>query len=88
MTGSFGDERASYQILVQGRLESSWAARLGDMALTVHEREGQPTVTELTGWISDQAALMGVLGQLYALGVTVVSVERLKDDAGSRGTQA
>jgi hypothetical protein len=56
------------------------------MTLAVHE--GQPVITDLTGWIADQAALMGVLEQLYALGVTVVSVERLKQDPCPQGTQA
>jgi hypothetical protein len=89
MTNYLADERAKYQIRVEGRLEPQWTARLGNMTLAVHEGEGQPAVTDLTGWIADQAALMGVLGQLYALGVTVVSVERLKkEDPGSQGTQA
>jgi hypothetical protein len=86
MTNYLSDERAKYQIRVQGRLEPQSAARLGDMTLAVQEGEGQPVVTDLTGWIADQAALMGVLEQLYALGVTVVSVERLKEDPGSQGT--
>jgi hypothetical protein len=88
MTNYLSDERAKYQIRVQGRLEPQSAARLGDMTLAVHEGEGQPVVTDLTGWIADQAALMGVLEQLYALGVTVVSVERLKKDPGAQGAQA
>jgi hypothetical protein len=86
MTNYLSDERAKYQIRVQGRLEPQSAARLGDMTLAVHE--GQPVITDLTGWIADQAALMGVLEQLYALGVTVVSVERLKQDPCPQGTQA
>jgi hypothetical protein len=86
MTNYLSDERAKYQIRVQGRLDAQWAARLGDMTLAVHE--GQPVITDLTGWIADQAALMGVLEQLYALGVTVVSVERLKQDPWPQGTQA
>jgi len=35
-------------------------------------------VTELTGRIPDQAALMGMLAQLYNLGVTLLAVERLE----------
>jgi hypothetical protein len=87
MSNYLADERAKYQIRVQGRLAAQWAARLGDMTVAVHDGEGQPAVTDLTGWIADQAALMGVLEQLYALRVTVVSVERLKEDPGSQGTQ-
>jgi len=80
MTTSLADKGAKYRIRVQGGLEPRWAARLGDLTLSVRDG-GRPTVnTDLTGWISDQAALMGVLEQLYALGVTLLSVERLEAD--------
>jgi hypothetical protein len=79
MTACLADERAKYQIRIEGRLAPLSAARLGDMTLTVHDRGGQTVVTDLTGWVSDQAALMGVLAQLYALGVTLLSVERLEE---------
>jgi hypothetical protein len=66
-------------------MDPQWAARLGDLTLAVRDRGGQTAVTELTGWIGDQAALMGVLQQLYAMGVMLLSVERLdEDDDGSR----
>jgi hypothetical protein len=78
MTACLADEGATYQIRIQGRLEPLRAARLGDMTLAV-EGQGGDAVTDLTGWISDQAALMGVLEQLYALGMTLLSVERLKE---------
>jgi len=77
MAASLADERAQYRIRVQGRLEPLWAARLGDLTLAVRDGGGRTVVTDLTGWISDQAALMGVLEQLYALGLTLLSVERL-----------
>ncbi|HUL73587.1 MAG TPA: hypothetical protein VLT86_10830 [Vicinamibacterales bacterium] len=80
MTTSLADKGAKYRIHVQGRLEPQWAARLGDLTLAVHDRGGASAVTALTGWISDQAALMGVLEQLYALGVTLLSVERVEED--------
>ena len=82
MAASLADERAQYQIRVQGRLEPLWAARLGDLTLDVRQGKGQTAVTDLTGWILDQAALMGVLGQLYSLGLTILSVERLEDELG------
>jgi len=82
MAASLADETAQYQIRVQGRLEPLWAARLGDLTLDVHEGGGKAAVTDLTGWIGDQAALMGVLQQLYALGLTILSVERLQEAGG------
>jgi hypothetical protein len=82
MAASLADERAQYQIRVQGRLEPLWVARLGDLTLSVHDGGRKAAVTDLTGWIGDQAALMGVLGQLYSLGLTILSVERLEDELG------
>lgn len=80
MTACLADLGATYRIRIQGRLEPLRAARLGDMTPVVHERSGATAVTELTGWLADQAALMGVLEQLYTLGVTLLSVERLQED--------
>jgi hypothetical protein len=85
MTPCLADEGAKYRIRVQGRLDAAWAARLGDMTLAVDDRGGETVVTDVTGWITDQAALMGVLQQFYAMGVMLLSVERLdEEDAGSR----
>jgi len=84
MTAILADEGARYRIRVQGRLEPLWTVRLADLAVTVHD-EGEPSVvSDLTGWIGDQAALMGVLEQLYARGVTLLSVERLHADGTAR----
>jgi len=85
MTASLADEKARYRIRVQGRLGPPSAARLGDLALTVDDAAGDTAVTDLTGWISDQAALMGVLEQLYAMNLTLLRVERLEqvDKSGS-----
>jgi hypothetical protein len=88
MTNYLSDEPAKYRIRVEGRLDSQWAARWSDLTLAVREGEGPTAVMDLTGWIADQAALMGVLAQLYSLGVTVLSVERVNEDAGSPGTQS
>jgi hypothetical protein len=77
MTAYVADERARYQIRVQGRLDRLWAARLGEMTMAVHDDEGD-AVTDLTGWVTDQAALIGVIEQLYTLGVTLLSVECLE----------
>lgn len=85
MTASLADDGARYRIRVQGRLAPQLAARLGDLTPAVCETGGKLTVTDLTGWISDQAALMGVLEQLYALGLTLLSVERLEGPAGGVG---
>ena len=66
-----------YRIRVHGRLSASWADRLGEMAITVRQAASQEPVTTLTGEVSDQAALMGVLSTLYDMGFPLLKVERL-----------
>ena len=66
-----------YRIRVVGQLSASWADRLGDMSITVKQASSQQPVTLLTGEVSDQAALMGVLSTLYDMGFPLLKVERL-----------
>jgi hypothetical protein len=75
--GSLLVRPAVYRIRVHGRLDPRWSARLGGMAIAIREAPGQPTVTELTGSLPDQAALLGVLNQLYLHLVPLLSVECL-----------
>jgi hypothetical protein len=49
------------------------------MTITVEGEEKGPPVTTLTG-IVDQAALQGLLRQLYALGLPLLSVNRIDPD--------
>jgi hypothetical protein len=69
------DESAHYRIRVLGLLDSSWSAMLGNMKLTTDRREGHPCITLLSGPMTDQAALMGVLNLVYDLGMVLLSVE-------------
>jgi hypothetical protein len=90
MKACLADAPATYQIRVHGRLAPLTASRLGDFALAVRQGDAQTEVTDITGWISDQAALMGVLELLYSMGLTLLSVERLQqgEDESATRTQA
>jgi hypothetical protein len=57
----------------EGELDSVWSERLGGLALRVCRASGRP-VTELSGVLPDQAALMGVLVTLYNLGLPLLAV--------------
>ena len=64
---------ATYQIKVPGHLDEGWTEWDRRMTVTVEcEGDGPPT-TILTGTI-DQAALQGLLRQLYSLGLPLISV--------------
>ena len=63
-------EATRYEIRLKGRLDSSWADRLGGMSLT-HANDG---TTVVAGPVADQAALHGLLQKLRDMGVTLISV--------------
>ena len=68
------DESASYCIQVQGYLSQQWTDYLAGLSISVNVDPDQ-TVTTLSGEVTDQAALMGVLNNLYNLGFSILSVE-------------
>lgn len=68
---------ANYRIRVAGVLGGEWSERTYGMTVAVHRWELEGSVTELSGELPDEAALMGVLDTLYNHGVRLLSVERL-----------
>jgi hypothetical protein len=69
------DRSGEYRIRVQGFLDERWSDRLGGMRITKESKH----VTSLIGVLIDQAALAGVLADLYELHLTLLSVEYLDD---------
>jgi hypothetical protein len=61
---------ACYKLRVDGQLDDHWSAWFGDLTLT-HESDG---TTSLSGLVSDQAELHGLLMKVRDLGVTLISV--------------
>ena len=67
------DKPATYQIKVPGHLDESWSDWYGKMTITIESEGDGPLVTTLTSTF-DQAALHGLLRQLYSLGLPLISV--------------
>jgi hypothetical protein len=65
-----------YQIRVNGVLDSRWSAWFDGLQVTGDER-GQTTIT---GPITDQAALHGLLAKIRDLGLELLSVRRTDPD--------
>ena len=63
-----------YQIRVSGHLGSQWSEWFGDLEID-NQPNGEAT---LTGAVADQAALHGLLQQLFALNITLLAVNRLE----------
>ena len=65
------DEAIVYRIKIKGHLEEHWSDWLGGLEIS-HDAQGYSL---LSGIVSDQAALHGILGQIRNLGLTLVSIE-------------
>jgi len=71
-------EPGIYRIRVVGRLGPEWAERFEGIEL-VSERQADGTVTtDLIDPIADQAALVGLVEQLAAVGARILKVEFLR----------
>ena len=81
--GYIFDRPALYQIRLRGRLPPTWSDPVTGMAIDVTTAAGEEPVTALQGEVMDQAALCGLLNQLYGLQLTILSVVRLEDAHGS-----
>ena len=62
-----------YEIRVSGRVPEAWQDVFADMQMRVVEDAGSP-VTILRGSLIDQAALHGMLQNLYDLGLGLIKV--------------
>jgi hypothetical protein len=63
----------TYELRVAGHIDDHWSAMLGDLAVT----RCPDGTTVLTGPVTDQAQLHGVLARVRDLGVTLLSLRAL-----------
>ncbi len=68
-----------YEIRVCGRLPETWLDVFADMQISVAEEADGP-VTILRGCLPDQAALHGMLQNLYGLGLGLVKVSTVEEE--------
>ncbi len=66
---------AIYQIRVEGKLDEGWSAWLDGMVVELESET--PMVTSLTGKVTDQAGLRGILTRLWNLNLVLISVRRM-----------
>ena len=72
---------AHYEIRVDGVLDSRWAAWFDGLQVS---DDGEETV--ISGLLTDQPALHGLLAKIRDLGLCLISVRRL--DTGEAGNEA
>jgi hypothetical protein len=73
------DASHRYEIRVKGRIADHWSGWFD--GLTIHHPADEETV--LSGRLSDQAALFGVLAKIHSLNLKLVSVLRMPAEGGS-----
>ena len=70
---STGARGGFFEIHVKGHLDESWSDWLDGMEMKLLDN-GEMT---LSGYIGDQAALMGILNKLYGLNLVLLSVSEV-----------
>ena len=70
-------EPAVYRIRVEGHIDDSLADHLGGMVITRAFTADKEPLTILVGMMKDQAALSGVLNELYEMHLPLITVESL-----------
>ena len=76
------DQPATYQIVVKGRLDASWAEWFDGLSVATKEDKGMVSTT-LTGLVPDQGALYGLLARVRDLGLLLLEVRCTDPDGNS-----
>jgi len=71
------EKPATYRIRVTGHVNDCLSDQLGGMVITRAFTADRRPITILVGHLSDQAALSGVLNELYELHLPLMTVESL-----------
>lgn len=72
---------AAYRIRIAGRVKNGWSDFMTGLQ-EVHVQESGASITELTGVVSDQSALFGLLCHIRDLGLPMISVEYIQNQKG------
>ncbi|WP_028278860.1 hypothetical protein [Arthrobacter sp. H5] len=67
-------QHTRYEIRIQGLLDAYWGEWFGGLTVT-NESDG---TTTLSGAVTDQAGLHGLLREVGALGMTLISVNLIE----------
>jgi len=69
------NDSTRYEIRIGGRLDARWSARFDGLSMR-HEPDA---TTVLSGLVTDQAALHGLISRVRDLGLPLISVAQVED---------
>ena len=64
-----------YQIIVKGYVKENWSQWLGDILIEPINNKNAGHMTKLTGFLVDQAALRGLMNQIWDLNLIIISFQ-------------
>ncbi|MBV7340116.1 hypothetical protein KFU94_70310 [Chloroflexi bacterium TSY] len=70
-------EAAIYEIRVKGLLDQRWTHWFDGMVIVLAPERGE---TVMTGMVSDQAALHGLLARIRDLGLPLLALTRIEEE--------
>ena len=73
-------EPAVFRICIQGELDESWFEYFGAQSVSVEVDKEGGAVTAIISEPLDQAALVGLVNHLNALGIPLISVEPVQSN--------
>jgi len=71
----------TYQITVEGLITEDWSGWLNGMAMDIQQDANGMALTLLSGVLSDQVALRGLLNRLWDLNLALRSVQQIDPTA-------
>ena len=74
---STSETKRYYQITVEGKIDPSWSEWLGNMQLVSRKEANGMYLTTLSGALTDQPALRGLLNRLWDLNLVLCSVQQV-----------
>ena len=77
----------TYQIAVEGLITEDWSGWLNGMALDIQQDASGMPLTCLSGVLSDQVALRGLLNRLWDLNLALRSVQQVDPPAVTQTLQ-
>ena len=74
---SISHQIRSYRIIVEGKIDPSWSEWLGNFRLDSKKLGNSMYLTTISGLVTDQAALRGLLNRLWDLNLVLRSVQQV-----------
>jgi hypothetical protein len=71
------DQHAQYVIKIEGCVDGTLVDWFGPVDIASVLEDGDRTVSTLSGIVTDQAGLVGLIRHLHGLGIVLLSVERV-----------